>query len=146
MKTGGLILAAGLSSRMGFYKPLADINGKKMIAWTIDSMFLGGVSDIVVVTGHKHEELEGFLGEQYPSHVTTVYNPDYANGKMFSSVKSGLKDLKPADAFYLLLADMPAVSADTFQVLQNRMLQTGKKSYFRCPMDAGDILRLLRRG
>ena len=42
MKVNGLILAAGMSSRMGDFKPLMKINNKTMIERSIDSMLMGG--------------------------------------------------------------------------------------------------------
>lgn len=50
-RIGGLILAAGLSSRMGDFKPLMPLRGKTLIENTIDSLLLCGVAPIVVVLG-----------------------------------------------------------------------------------------------
>lgn len=43
----GLIVAAGLSSRMGCFKPLLPLRGKTVIENTIDSMLLCGISPVV---------------------------------------------------------------------------------------------------
>ena len=50
-RIGGLILAAGLSSRMGDFKPLMPLRGKTLIENSIDSLLLCGVDPIVVVLG-----------------------------------------------------------------------------------------------
>ncbi len=42
-RIGGLILAAGLSSRMGDFKPLMPLRGKTLIENTIDSLLLCGI-------------------------------------------------------------------------------------------------------
>ncbi|MFT4005758.1 MAG: NTP transferase domain-containing protein [Lacrimispora sp.] len=49
----GLILAAGLSSRMGDFKPLMPFKGKALIESTIDSMLAAGVKQIVIVLGYR---------------------------------------------------------------------------------------------
>ena len=43
MKCGGIITAAGLSSRMGAFKPLLELNGYPMIVHTVLSMKNAGV-------------------------------------------------------------------------------------------------------
>lgn len=130
MKTNGLILAAGLSRRMGIYKPLADLCGEPLIARTIGSMIAGGVSKIVVVTGHNREMLEDVLQKRYGDRIRTVFNPDYADCEMFDSFRLGLRKLPPEGAFYLLPADMPAVSPDTFRILRETMEESGKAAVF----------------
>ena len=127
MRIGGLIPAAGFSSRMGFYKPLADVNGKKMIVRTIESIRRGGAEEITVVTGHCHGQLEACIRQMGESNVKTVYNPAYTDGSILTSIKAGLSSLENCDAVYLLLADMPAVSPETFFHLKDVMVQTGKK-------------------
>lgn len=126
MKTGGIILAAGLSSRMGFYKPLANLNGKPMICRTIDSMLNGGVEQVIVVTGFNREILCQTLSQYYGNKIKIAYNENYSNGKMFDSVLAGIKEVKDVDAFYILLADMPAVDPETFRQLRQAMIRTKK--------------------
>ena len=57
----GLILVAGLSSRMGDFKPLLPLCGKTLIENTVDSMLRGGAEKIVVVTGYRGNEVEEIL-------------------------------------------------------------------------------------
>ena len=60
----GLVLAAGLSTRMQAFKPLMPLRGKTLIENTIDSVFSSGAKQVVVVTGHRAEELEPLLRER----------------------------------------------------------------------------------
>lgn len=88
---GGIILAAGLSSRMGRYKPLIEVQGRSMIGHVIDRMRGAGASPIVVVTGHQSELLRQSLeGEA----VEFVHNPDYAHTQQLESLRLGLCVLK----------------------------------------------------
>ena len=129
MKTGGLILAAGMSSRMGSFKPLIELNGKRMIDWTIESMLQGGAEKVIVVIGNCRAEMESWLSGYDAGLVQTVFNADYANGKMLDSIKCGIRELKNQEfeRFFLLLADLPAVSVKTFERLTGAYEQHRKK-------------------
>ena len=67
---GGIILAAGLSSRMGRYKPLIEVQGRSMIGHVIDRMRGAGASPIVVVTGHRAQELRAQLAGEPVEFIT----------------------------------------------------------------------------
>ena len=125
----GIILAAGLSSRMGSCKPFMDINGKKMIDWTVDSMIDGGVKDLIIVTGYRSLDIQKHLSLSYPGMLKFVKNEDYKNGNMFDSMKCGFRALGETDAVYLLPADMQAVSKETFFVLEEKMCVSRKKIF-----------------
>lgn len=64
-RLGGMILAAGLSSRMKQFKPLMEIDGKSMIRHVIDLMHGAGAETIVVVTGHNHVLIEAACAAQW---------------------------------------------------------------------------------
>jgi CTP:molybdopterin cytidylyltransferase MocA len=59
--TGAVIVAAGLSSRMGDYKPLMEIGGVSVARRVVRAFTRAGVSPIVVVTGYRADELEAHL-------------------------------------------------------------------------------------
>ena len=54
---GAIILAAGLSSRMGRLKPILPLGGGTLLGQCIEVLREGGVADIVVVCGHCGEEV-----------------------------------------------------------------------------------------
>lgn len=102
-RIGGLIPAAGLSSRMGDFRPLMPLRGKTPIENTIDSLLLCGTAPNVVVLGRRGRELEAILKSRYIGDgVITVFNPDYAATDMLTSVKLGLDALPECRAFFLL--------------------------------------------
>lgn len=112
-----LIPAAGLSSRMGEFKPLLPLGGRTVIESTAESLLDGGAELIVVVLGHRGAEVESVLRARFAERVIPVYNPDPAGSDMLSSVKLGLAAMPPCDAFFLLPGDMPFVRRETFQAL-----------------------------
>ena len=109
---GALILAAGLSSRMGAFKPLLELAGKTLIEHVIGHFSQFGCEPILVVTGRDAQLLEDFLTEKFSNRISFVRNPDYAASDMFASVKLGLKAL-PADCSgtFLTPADIPLFDA-----------------------------------
>ncbi|WP_072023080.1 NTP transferase domain-containing protein [Selenomonas sp. AE3005] len=112
MKTGALILAAGLSSRMRAFKPMLELAGKTLVEHVIGHFRQFGCEYIFVVTGRDAQILESFLTEKFPGQIDFVRNPDYATSDMFTSVKLGLKAL-PEDctSIFLTPADVPLFDA-----------------------------------
>lgn len=123
-RAAGLILAAGLSSRMGEageFKPLADLCGATLLARCAESFRAAGVEDILCVCGHRAEDVRA---EARRLDISCVENPDYASG-MFSSVRAGLTALPPeADAFFVLPVDIPLVRPATLRAISQRHAAT----------------------
>lgn len=112
----GLVLAAGLSSRMGTNKMLMKVNGSVIIEKTITMLMKSSISNITVVLGNCSKEIMKAL-EDYP--VNFIYNPDYGSG-MSSSIKCGIKwaaEQSGIDAVLIILGDMPLIKADTIDYL-----------------------------
>lgn len=115
VKAAGLISAAGLSSRMGAFKPLLDLSGKPLICRTVESLVRGGVQQVVVVTGRNRDGIARVL-QKYPQ-VRLVHNPHYAETAMYDSLKLGLQQISAADVIVCLPADVPAVRLETVRYL-----------------------------
>lgn len=125
MKINGIILAAGMSSRMEAFKPLLKLKDKTIIECSIDSMLCAGVQQVVVVLGHRAQELETVLLSRYEhSRLVLVRNSRYAEMDMLMSVKIGISALPVCDAFFLLPGDMPAVNSQTFLKVKEAMVRS----------------------
>lgn len=125
MKVNGIILAAGLSSRMKAFKPLLKLKEKTMIEHSIDSMFHAGVSQVIVVLGYRAEEVEALLSDKYDlSRLIFIQNRSYSETDMLTSIKIGISVLNTCDAFYLLPGDMPAIHTNTFTAVKEAMCRT----------------------
>ena len=118
-KTGrvaGIILAAGMSTRMGQLKQLLPLGGRAAIEWIAE---IAGrrLDEVVVVLGHRAEEIAPVLAA-YP--VRWVVNADYQTG-MLSSVQCGLRAVDRTADYLICLGDQPRLSgAVVEQVLQAR--------------------------
>jgi len=110
-----VVLAAGLSRRMGTNKLVLPFGERTVLAQVISVLQSCPLGEIVVVTGHEHEKVEEMLG-RYPgrkgSGFRFVYNPDYATGEMLSSIQAGLVAMREAshcDAALIVLGDQPLI-------------------------------------
>jgi xanthine dehydrogenase accessory factor len=108
-RIGGIVLAAGLSRRMGRNKLIVEVTGKALVRHAAEAALAGGLDPVVVVTGHQAGEIETALAG-LP--VDFVHNADYAEG-LSTSLKMGIEGL-PADCAgaMVLLGDMPGVSSE----------------------------------
>jgi xanthine dehydrogenase accessory factor len=105
----GLVLAAGLSRRMGTNKLVTEIGGKTLVRRAAEAALEAGLSPVIVVTGHEPEKIEQALAG-LP--VQIVHNPSYADG-LSTSIKRGIESLPPdCDGVMVLLGDMPGVTAE----------------------------------
>lgn len=116
MKFGGLILAAGESSRMGDFKPLLELRGKTVIENSLMSLMDAGVSDICVVLGKNLEDVKRVLSKYK---IKIVINENYSRTEMFDSMKIGLKELLDNDAILYLPGDCPVVKSSTVKSLMS---------------------------
>ena len=110
-----ILLAAGLSSRMGQPKLLLPWAGRTVLGQVVSTFAAAGMEEIIVVTGGVREQIERLVAElakDYP--VRTVYNPAYARGKMLSSIQAGLAALDSQPHAALIgLGDQPQVREET---------------------------------
>ena len=91
MEVGALIVAAGMSCRMGEFKPMLNI-GTISIAQRIVATFnRSGVNKVVMVTGYNAVTLERHLAG---NGIIFLRNENYETTQMFDSVKIGLRYLQ----------------------------------------------------
>ncbi|WP_297200371.1 molybdenum cofactor cytidylyltransferase [Thermanaeromonas sp.] len=121
---GIIVLAAGKSSRFGAPKQLLPVEGLTMVQRVVASAVRSGVGEVVVVLGHRAEEIVPLL-KGYPVHLS--FNPSWQEG-MSTSLKAGLLGLSPrVRAALVFLADQPGVTPSVLQLLAKAYSETGKK-------------------
>ncbi|MCA1630624.1 MAG: nucleotidyltransferase family protein [Acidobacteria bacterium] len=124
-RTGGvaaILLAAGRSRRMGAFKPLLPFGAKTVVETCIDSLRAAGLSEIVVVVGHRAAELRARL-----SHLPVRFAVnDEAGSEMGASIARGVEQVSnDMTAALVALADHPAVTPDAIRFLIERRAETG---------------------
>lgn len=124
----GVVLAAGLSRRMGQFKPLLPYAQSSIIETTVANLKQAGVGKIIVVTGYRSTEIaQQFLNWD---NVLLVKNYNYQHGEMLESVQLGLREVADCVATYVVPGDMPAIAIETFIKLRQCMAQTDAKVVF----------------
>ena len=91
MEIGAVITAAGMSSRMGEFKPMLSIGTISIAQRVTATLRQAGAEKMVMVTGNNAEELERHLSK---SRVIFLRNENYASTQMFDSAKIGLEYLR----------------------------------------------------
>lgn len=115
MQTCAVIVAAGMSSRMGDFKPMLNVGSISIAQRVITTLRQCGIWRIVVVTGHNADMLERHLSN---NGLVFVRNPDYATTDMFESAKIGMRYIQgKCDRFLFTPVDIPLFTAATVEAL-----------------------------
>lgn len=107
-----VMLAAGLSSRMGKWKMVMPWGAGTILDSALASA-LSFCDRVVLVTGFRGDELRAYY-QDHPR-IEIVHNPGYEAG-MFSSVQRGVAAIT-SQRFFLALGDMPEVSPGVYRAL-----------------------------
>ena len=114
-----VLIAAGESTRMGSPKPLLPWLGDTLIGYQLKSLREAGVSQTVVVLGHRAEEVAPHVARS--SDVTVAVNSRYREGKT-TSIKLGVRETDTrATALLLLAVDQPRPTALLRRVLEEHL-------------------------
>ena len=114
-KLAAVVLAAGVSSHKGNFKPMLSVDGQTLIQRVIAAMRKAGAESIVVVTGYKREVLEEHLAD---AGVIFVHNAAYYETQMLDSLLLGLMALPPeVERVLICPADLPLIKPQTIQAL-----------------------------
>ena len=129
MQTAALIVAAGMSKRMGEFKPMLSIGSISIAQRVIATLQQSGVSKIVMVTGYNATALERHLSG---NGVIFLRNDHYETTQMFDSVRIGLRYLQgKCDRVLFTPVDVPLFTAGTVKAI----LDSG--AALACPMCEG---------
>lgn len=107
-----VVLAAGLSSRIGRFKPLLPYQNWTMIEQVVETA-LQVASRVLVVVGHQKETIIGL--KNWAERVVFIVNECYKRG-MFSSVRAGVAQVN-TPRFFIALGDQPLVTPEIYHYL-----------------------------
>lgn len=115
-----IVLAAGVGSRAGRNKLLADINGRPLFLSALEAAIKSKASPVFLITGHQAEYMEEYLED---IDVSVIYNSAYRSG-VRTSIDLGVKSIPSfCEGVVIIPADMPQISAEHI----NKMINAFKK-------------------
>lgn len=120
-----VVLAAGLSSRMGRPKATLPIGDDDTFLTRIVRTFLdAGVDDVVVVVGHEADAIASTFGRSGLA-ARFVHNAEFSRGQ-FSSILTGLRAIERPGvrAMLLTLVDVPLVTSATVRAVIEQYRRT----------------------
>jgi len=110
-----IVVAGGLSTRMGALKQLLPYGKHTVIEQIVSVLLQCSVDEVVIVTGHERQAVETKLAS-WP--VQLVFNSNFQNGEMLSSIQRGLDVLNSKiQAAMIVLGDQPQLEATVVQQL-----------------------------
>lgn len=116
-----IVLAAGLSRRMGRPKLALPWGNTTVIGQVVAVLSKAGVADIVVVTGGAQQEIETAL---HGAPARLAFNPRFAASEMIDSLQVGLAQLSQAvDATLVALGDQPQIQLPVVQTVLRAYLE-----------------------
>ena len=117
-----IVLAAGLSTRMGRPKLTLPVAEKTVLERVLDAFRSSKVDEIVVVLGANAAQIRKIVRF---GNERIVVNPDYRRG-MSGSLKAGLGLVeKQADAVIIALGDQPFLAPRTIDGIVDEYLASG---------------------
>lgn len=122
MRSAGVVLAAGSSSRMGSPKQLLDIGGRPLLQRVLTAANDSELDDVILVLGARADSIRDAVDV---GRARVVLNPRHAEG-MSTSLRAGLRAVGPdAGRAVVILGDQPDVDA----ALLNRLLDVHESSH-----------------
>lgn len=114
-RIAAIVVAAGLSRRMGTFKLTLPWADRTVIEQVVLTLMMAPLHEIVVVTGHRRDEVIQALAK---TPVRCVLNPHYESGEMLSSIQAGLAVMAASvDAALICLGDQPQMELSTVLAL-----------------------------
>lgn len=121
-----MIIAAGQGTRIrsahgDIPKTLLKVNGKRIIDYLLENCTRSGIEDIVIVTGHKADLIQGYMnGKENNLNIEFMYNPDweFPNGLSVLAARSHIPN---GEDFLISMSDH-LYSSDILQKLIDNSL------------------------
>ncbi len=105
-----IILAAGMGSRLEKItekvpKALVDVGGKPLLAHSLSTLISEGITDFIIVTGHKAYKIREYIEENFGGiDVEYIHNNRYDETNNIYSLYLAIKNINAP--FYILNSDI----------------------------------------
>jgi molybdenum cofactor cytidylyltransferase len=110
-----ILLAAGMSTRMGEPKALLPWQGQPLVCYQVEQLREAGVDEVVVVLGHRADDIQRHMKQL---RCRVLLNALHQQGKA-GSLRIGAKGVnRDAEAIVILSVDQPRPASLTRQLLE----------------------------
>ena len=125
--TAGIILAAGMSTRLGQLKQLLKVGGKTILSMVIDAALFSDLDKILLVLGHQSDKIIAAMGDKLRNpKLSVIINSRYQEG-MSTSIQCAMEKIKDDfSSFMIILGDQPLLSKDTINFILSRFWASNK--------------------
>lgn len=114
-----IVLAAGLSSRMGKEnKLLLPYQERTIIRTVVENILAAGIKEVLVVVGHEADKVTAAVSD-LP--VKMVVNEQYEKG-MTTTIQEGVR-LATGAGYMICLSDMVMINAEEYRRMQAEFLR-----------------------
>jgi molybdenum cofactor cytidylyltransferase len=121
----GVVLAAGASARMGRPKQQLPVGDRCLLQRVVDAALASRLDEVVIVLGHRAEEIRAAIALPADGRARAVVNPDFACGQS-TSLQRGLRAADArSQALAVLLGDQLFVSAGLIDRVAEAFLSAG---------------------
>ena len=119
---------------MGQTKQLLEWEGKTILQRVLENLCRSQVDEVILVLGHDADKILQMVDTRQ---VKVVINKSYREG-MITSIQQGLMNQnEKAEAFFIVLADQPAVGSEVFNHLISEFRRVTPKKNIILPTFRG---------
>jgi molybdenum cofactor cytidylyltransferase len=119
----GVVLAAGMATRMGGSKVTLPVRGRPMVVRVVDAALASRLAGTLVVVGHEADGVRALVRDRP---VRVVRNRAFAEG-LSTSVHAAVRNVGPDfEAAMFLLADQPFLTPPIIDRLLDAYASTGR--------------------
>jgi len=127
-KVSAIVLAAGMSKRMGMMKQLVKIGEQTLLEATLNALQGSMIRETILVLGYRADEIRNAV--KLPANTKIVTNDAYEQG-MSTSIRAGLGAISPdSSAALIVLADQPFIRASILNELMEEYEKSGATILF----------------
>ena len=125
--TAGVILAAGVSSRLGRPKQLLKLKNKYLIEWVLAAALKSRLQTVILVLGHEHQKILRALGDlRDNSRLEVVINDRYLEGQSGSLIAGLSRVRNTFSSVMFLLGDQPILTSEIIDRLLDAFWKSEK--------------------
>lgn len=112
-----IVLAAGMSTRMGAPKALLPWDGQPLLAYQVQQLREAGADEVIVVLGHDADEIHRAIRR---SDCRVMLNPRYQMGRA-GSLRIGAKAVdRDAESIVIINVDQPRPASFLHTLIEGR--------------------------